>query len=131
MPPYQEQFRIDGPSGEIPVIAFEQDHGEVVSLGYRFGDVGYCSDVVRLPDDAMEALAGVEVLIVDALRYRPHPTHAHVERTLEWIARLKPRRAILTNLHIDLDFEELSSRLPPGVEPAYDGLTFTAPLGAA
>jgi phosphoribosyl 1,2-cyclic phosphate phosphodiesterase len=64
------------------------------------------------------------VWIVDALRYRPHPTHAHLERTLGWIARLKPKRAILTNLHIDLDFEILTRELPPGVEPAFDGLRF-------
>ena len=70
----------------------------------------------------VQALAGVELWIVDALRYTPHPTHAHVERTLGWIERLKPKRAILTNLHIDLDYEELSSRLPPGVEVAWDGM---------
>jgi phosphoribosyl 1,2-cyclic phosphate phosphodiesterase len=69
-------------------------------------------------------LKDLDVWIVDALRYTTHPTHANVERALEWIARVRPRRAILTNMHIDLDFEELSRRLPPGVEPAYDGLRF-------
>jgi len=101
----------------------------VRSVGYRFGPVAYSSDVLQLDDAAFEALAGVELWIVDALRYTPHPTHAHVDRTLGWIDRLKPHRAILTNLHIDLDFEELSSRLPPGVEAAWDGMRRQLKLG--
>jgi phosphoribosyl 1,2-cyclic phosphate phosphodiesterase len=98
-------------------------------VGYRFGDVAYSSDVVGLPQDAFEALAGLDVWIVDALRWRPHPTHAHVDLALEWAARLKPRRTILTNMHIDLDFTALSARLPPGVEAAFDGLRFEHKLG--
>ena len=121
-PPHGEPWRIDGPSGPIPVTTFDQDHGEVRSLGYRFGPVAYSSDVLELDDDAFAALAGVEVWIVDALRYAPHPTHAHVERTLGWIERLAPPRAVLTNLHIDLDYRELRGRLPDGVEPAFDGM---------
>jgi len=98
------------------------------SLGYRFGGLAYSSDVVELPEESFEALADLEVWIVDALRWTPHPTHAHVDKALAWIARVKPKRAILTNLHIDLDYAELARRLPPGVEPAYDGLKlqFTA-----
>ena len=94
------------------------------TVGYRFGGVAYSSDVVNLDDAAFAALEGLDVWIVDALRYRPHPTHAHLERTLEWIARLRPRRAILTNLHTDMDYETLRARLPPGVEPAFDSLRF-------
>ena len=100
------------------------------SVGYRFGGVAYSSDVVNLDEAAFAALAGLDVWIVDALRYRPHPTHAHVERTLEWIARAKPKRAILTNLHIDLDYETLSKQAPAGVEVAYDGLRFEHQLAA-
>ena len=128
MPPLGHRWQLDGPSGAIPVLAFDQDHGGVRSLGFRFGEVGYCSDVVGLPDSAMEALAGVEVLIVDALRYRPHPTHATVAQALEWIAALKPKRAILTNMHIDLDFATLAGELPEGVEPGHDGLRFSTPV---
>ncbi len=124
LPPHGEPWRIDGPSGPIPVMTFDQDHGGVRSVGYRFGPVAYSSDVVRLPDSAMAALEGVEVFIVDALRYRPHPTHATVAEALAWIAALKPRRAILTNMHIDLDYATLAAELPPGVEPAYDGMRF-------
>jgi len=99
-------------------------------VGYRFGGVAYSSDVVNLDEAAFEALEGVEVWIVDALRWRPHPTHAHVERALEWIAQVGPKRAILTNLHIDLDYEDLARQLPTGVEPAYDGLRLEHELGA-
>lgn len=123
IPPHGAAWRVDGPSGPIPVTTFDQDHGEVRSVGYRFGPVAYSSDVLHLDDDAFAALAGLDLWIVDALRYAPHPTHAHVERALGWIDHVKPRRAILTNLHIDLDFAELSSRLPSGVEPAVDGMT--------
>jgi phosphoribosyl 1,2-cyclic phosphate phosphodiesterase len=124
IPAHGVRWTVAGPSGAIPVVSFDQDHGGVRSVGYRFGDVAYSSDVVNLDESAFEALADLDVWIVDALRYRPHPTHAHLERTLEWIARLKPRRAILTNLHIDLDYETLKGELPSGVEPAYDGLRF-------
>lgn len=128
LPASGEPFSIDGPSGPVPVVGYDQDHGFMPSLGFRFGPVGYSSDLVRMPESAFEVLAGVEVFIVDALRDTPHPTHAHVALALEWIARIKPRRAILTNLHIDLDFEDLRRRLPEGVEPAYDGLRFTVGL---
>ena len=132
--PHGVAWRIAGPSGEISVVTFDQDHGEVRSLGYRFGGyrhggVAYSSDVVDLPEESFEALQGLDLWIVDALRYTPHPTHAHVDKALAWIERVKPRRAILTNMHIDLDFEELSRRLPPGVEPAYDGMTVRVPIG--
>jgi len=98
-------------------------------VGYRFGPVAYSSDVVGLPEAAYRALEGVSVWIVDALRYTPHPTHAHLARSLEWIERVRPARAILTNMHIDLDFSTLAAELPEGVEPAYDGLRFEVGLG--
>jgi phosphoribosyl 1,2-cyclic phosphate phosphodiesterase len=128
LPPLGESWEIVGPSGVIPVNTFDQDHGGVRSVGYRFGSVAYSSDLVDLPETALEVLAGVKVWIVDALRYRPHPTHFHLAKALEWIARVRPDRAILTNLHIDMDFETLAAQLPDGVEPAFDGLCFEAPL---
>ncbi len=121
-------FEIGGAGGPIPVLAFFQLHGSVHSLGFRFGPIAYSGDVSALDDRAFEALAGVECWIVDALRYTPHPSHSHVAQTLEWIARVKPKHAILTNLHVDLDYETLKRELPPGVEPAYDGITVTAAL---
>ncbi|WP_041373379.1 MBL fold metallo-hydrolase [Phenylobacterium zucineum] len=123
LPPHGTPWAVEGPSGPIPVRTFDQDHGGVRSVGYRFGGVAYSSDVVGLDEAAFEALADLDVWIVDALRRRPHPTHAHLDRALEWIDRVRPRRAILTNMHIDMDFETLRRELPEGVEPAYDGLT--------
>ncbi len=128
LPPMGQAFRIEGPSGAIPVTTFDQDHGGVRSVGYRFGDVAYSSDLVDLPEPSFAALQQLDVWIVDALRWRPHPTHAHVDLALSWIAQLAPRRAILTNLHIDLDYADLAARLPRGVEPAYDGLRFSHEL---
>jgi len=106
----------------LPVVPFLQDHGTIPSLGFRFGAVGYANDVVMLPEESLQALAGVEVLIVDAMRYRPHPTHANLDRALEWIERLKPRRAFLTNLHVDMDYAEVDRTTPAHVMPCHDGL---------
>jgi phosphoribosyl 1,2-cyclic phosphate phosphodiesterase len=115
---------ISGPfqAAGLPVVPFLQDHGTIPSLGFRFGAVGYANDVVMLPEDSLKALEGVEVLIVDAMRYRPHPTHAHLDRALEWIDRLKPRRAFLTNLHVDMDYAEVDRTTPSHVTPCHDGL---------
>jgi phosphoribosyl 1,2-cyclic phosphate phosphodiesterase len=121
-------FAIHGAGGQIPALAFWQAHGPVKSLGFRFGDLAYSSDVSGLDDAAFSVLQGIDTWIVDALRYTPHPTHANVETALSWIARVKPRRAILTNLHIDVDFAELAAQLPAGVEPAYDGMTIDVAL---
>lgn len=130
LPPLGEPFDIEGPSGRIPVTTFDQDHGEVRSVGYRFGSVAYSSDVLDLPESAFEALYGLDLWIVDALRWTPHPTHAHVDKALAWIDRVRPARAVLTNLHIDLDYRVLSGRLPSGVEAAYDGWRTVVPFPA-
>jgi phosphoribosyl 1,2-cyclic phosphate phosphodiesterase len=119
-------FQIDGPGGALPVLSFGLGHGRIRSLGFRFGNIAYSPDVDALDDAAFAALEGVECWIVDALRHTPHPSHAHLGRTLEWIARVKPRRAILTNMHVDMDYDTLLRELPPGVEPGYDGMTVTA-----
>ena len=115
-------FAIGGAGGDIPVLAFGQRHGKIRSLGYRFGAIAYSPDVDGLDDAAFAALRGVDTWIVDALRYTPHPSHSHLAQTLEWIARAKPKRAILTNMHVDLDYEKLRAELPPHIEPAYDGM---------
>ena len=128
MPPNGEAFSIDGPAGSIPVKAFLQFHGNVDSLGFRFGNIAYSSDVVGLPEESFKALEGIDTWIIDALQYKPHKTHAHLELALEWIARIKPKRAILTNLHVHMDYQTLKRELPTGVEPAYDGMRVTAKL---
>ncbi len=115
---------IAGEGGPVTALPFRQDHGDIPSLGFRFGPVAYSSDLVDLPADSVSLLADLDLWIVDALRDRPHPTHFSVEQALAWIARVKPRRAILTNMHADLDYAALKARLPAHVEPAYDGLRF-------
>ena len=120
---------VDGPFdlGGVTVTPFMQGHGPETTLGYRLGPVGYSTDVVSLDDAAFRALEGVGVWIVDCLRFEPHPTHAHFDLTMEWIARVKPGRAILTHMNQALDYDVLAARCPPGVEPAYDGLTIELP----
>ncbi|MEL6258091.1 MAG: MBL fold metallo-hydrolase [Pseudomonadota bacterium] len=117
---------LDGPAGSISALPLDQIHGPIRSLGFRFGPMAYCNDVSELPDATLEQLTGLTVLVVDALRYQPHPTHAHLARTLSWIEMLQPKRAVLTNLHIDLDYKTLCGELPDGVEPGYDGMTLEA-----
>jgi phosphoribosyl 1,2-cyclic phosphate phosphodiesterase len=119
------QFTIAGEGGPIEVLPILQHHGNIPSLGFRFGGLAYCCDLSGLPDESISALAGLEVWIVDALRYAPHGSHFSVADALTWIERIRPKRAILTNLHSDLDYEELRQRVPPHVEPAYDGLRIT------
>jgi phosphoribosyl 1,2-cyclic phosphate phosphodiesterase len=121
-------FEIPGSGGPVPVLAFGVGHGRIRALGFRFGGLAYTPDVDRLDQAALTALAGLDCWIVDALRHTPHPSHATVDRALEWISKLKPRRAILTNMHIDLDYEALRRTLPNGVEPAYDGMTMELAL---
>jgi phosphoribosyl 1,2-cyclic phosphate phosphodiesterase len=123
-PPIARGQLIDGPFrvGDLAVAPFIQDHGNTETLGFRFGDFAYSTDLVGLPEASLEALEGVKVWIVDALRYTPHPTHANVEQALEWIERLRPRHAILTHMNVDLDYATLAAELPEGVEPAYDGM---------
>ena len=121
---------VTGEGGPITALPVLQEHGDISSLGFRFGPLAYSCDLSGLPEASVAALAGTEVWIVDALRYRPHPSHFSVEDALGWIARIKPGRAILTNLHSDLDYEELRSKLPAHVEPAFDGLKLMLPDAA-
>jgi len=114
---------IDGQGGPIEALSVLQNHGDIPSLGFRFGTVAYSADIKSLPEASMTALAGLDVWIVDALRKAPHPSHFNLDEALDWIARVKPKRAILTNLHSDMDYAALRASLPPGVEPAYDGMT--------
>ncbi len=123
IPPHGEVWAVDGAGGPVPVVTFDQAHGPIRSVGYRCGPVAYSSDVSDLDEAAIEAVRGCDLWIVDALRYTPHPTHAHLERTLDWIARSGVRRAVLTNLHIDMDYRTLSEIVPDNVEVGFDGWT--------
>jgi phosphoribosyl 1,2-cyclic phosphate phosphodiesterase len=118
---------IDGEGGPIVALPILQQHGDIASLGFRFGSFAYSCDLSGMPPESAAALADLDVWVVDALRYQPHPSHLSVADALGWIARIKPRRAILTNLHSDLDYEKLKAELPPNVEPAYDGIAVELP----
>jgi len=106
----------------IAVKCFPQPHGDMTSMGYRFNDFGYSTDAGEMTEEGFEILAGVKVWVVGAIRERPHYTHAHVDKALEWIERVKPERAYITHMDHSLDYATLLARLPQGVEPAYDGL---------
>ena len=114
---------VEGEGGTVTALPFLQEHGSIASVGFRFGALAYSCDLSGLPAESIAALKGVDVWVVDALRYRPHPSHFSVDDALAWIGRIKPARAILTNLHSDLDYDALRARVPRHVEPAYDGLT--------
>ncbi len=121
------RVEVHGAGGPIGADPFKVQHGGIEALGFRFGPVGYTPDVSEMTGEAWAALEGVDTWIVDALRYKPHPTHAHLERTLGWIDRLAPRRAVITNMHVDLDYATLLAETPDHITPAYDGrsLDFT------
>ena len=114
--------KIDGPGGAIESTPFELEHGEINSLGLRIGGLAYTPDVSAIGPQSLRFLEGLDIWVIDALRYRAHPSHFSLDEALAWIGKMQPRRAIVTNLHIDLDYEELRRQLPANVEPAYDGM---------
>ena len=113
---------IDGAGGPIAITPFRLEHGEIDALGLRIGDVAYTPDLNRIPPDSERFLEGLDLWIVDALRYLPHPSHFSLSEALAAIARFRPKRAVLTNLHNDLDYATLRASLPDGIVPAYDGM---------
>lgn len=118
---------VSGAGGAITFQPFKVGHGAIDALGFRIGGLAYLPDVAKIYDDAWPSLENLDIWVLDALRRDPHPTHAHLAQSLAWIDRMKPRRAVLTNMHIDLDYETLRQELPKGVEPAYDGLQLSLP----
>ena len=121
-----EPVTIDGPGGPVTALPFAQEHGSITSLGYRLGNLAYSSDLHALPDKSLPMLRNLETWILDALRYRPHPSHLSVAQSLDLIERVRPQHAVLTNLHMDLDYATLRALLPAGVEPAHDGMVLSA-----
>ena len=113
---------IDGPGSAIEAVPFCLDHGDIDALGFRFGDIAYTPDVKRIPPQSLGFLKSLDLWIIDSLRYTEHPTHFSLAEALDFIEHLQPRRAILTNLSNELDYETLRCKLPPHVTPAYDGL---------
>lgn len=119
---------VRGEGGAIDAEALPVEHGNEAALGFRFGPAAYVPDVSLLPDASRARLHGLDLLIIDALRETPHPTHYSVAQALALIADVRPHRAILTNLHTDLDYATLAAKLPPNVVPAHDGLTVAIDL---
>jgi len=116
------EVEIVGPGGAIAATPFELEHGDIPALGFRIGGLAYTPDLNGVPDTAAQFLEGLDVWVIDALRYSPHPSHLSLSEALALIERFHPRRAVLTNLHTDLDYATLRKTLPPGVRPAYDGM---------
>ncbi|BAT60468.1 putative hydrolase [Variibacter gotjawalensis] len=122
-----EPVVITGAGGEIALRPLVQVHGDIHSLGFRIGQLAYCSDVSDFPDVTVPLLADLDVLIIDALQYRTHPSHLSLGQALAWIERLAPRRALLTHMHIPLDYATVMTETPDHIEPAFDGLVIDAP----
>ncbi len=120
-----EPVKIVGAGGTIAALPFRQRHGPGETLGFRFGGIAYSPDVSGLPEETLPLLQDLDVWIIDALRYSTHPSHFSVDEALQWIATVKPKRAVLTHMHVDLDYEALARSLPDSIEPAYDGLVLS------
>ncbi len=118
----QGPLTVDGPGGPLSFTPFTVEHGTIPALGFRMGGLAYLPDVSAIPNEVWPVLHDLDCFVLDGLRYKPHPTHAHLAQSLEWIARVRPRSAVITNMHVDLDYATLLAELPPGVVPAHDGL---------
>jgi len=118
-----DALRIEGAGGTLSIKVLQLSHGPTPSLGFIFdGALGYAPDVWDIPPEAMTELEDIDTFVVDALRYNDHPTHANGDKTLSWLAQTRVRRGVLTNLHIDMDYDALADELPPIATPAYDGM---------
>lgn len=120
-------FAINGPGGLIPIKPFALPHGTISTTCFRVGGLAYCPDVSAIPQAAAANLVDLDWLIIDALRYSPHPSHANLDQALAWIDEFAPKQALLTNLHIDLDYKTLANETPDNVMPAFDGMVIERP----
>ncbi len=120
-------FSIPGAGGDITLTPFRAKHGAMDALGFRIADVAYLPDVASLYDDAWDALQNLDVWILDSLRLDPHPTHINLDTAVEWIAKVGAKRGVLTNMHIDLDYQTVADSTPDNIQPAYDGLQIKVP----
>jgi phosphoribosyl 1,2-cyclic phosphate phosphodiesterase len=113
---------IDGKGGSLTFHPFRQIHGDIDTLGLRVDGVAYSCDLNDLPDDSLPHLEGLDLWILNTLRYTPHPSHLTLSKALDWIGRIEPKQAVLTHLHIDVDYDEIAAQLPAQVVPAFDGM---------
>lgn len=120
-----ESRTIEGKGGPLVLSAFIMQHGNIPALGYRIGNAVYTPDVNDIPEESWPSLQGLDLWIIDGLRYAQHPSHFSLSDALSWIERFKPKRAVITNMHADLDYEVVRGQLPDGVIPAFDGMRLT------
>lgn len=120
---------VNGPGGTITVTPFRQEHGDISSLGFRVGSFAYSCDLSGIPEESVLAVSGLSVWILDALRPTPHPSHLSLPESLEVIARYRPKQAVLTNLHIDMDYATVEANTPANVTPAFDGMRIDVGAG--
>ena len=107
---------------ELRVLSFPQNHGFSESTGFRINNMAYCTDVIDFCEESFKLLYGLDMLIIDCLRFKPHKTHAHLNKVLMWIDKLKPKKSILTHMNYDVDYDHINSLLPTNCEAAFDGL---------
>ncbi len=120
-----DDVEIIGDGGTIKLTPIKVDHGSIDALGFRVENLAYMPDVAEIYDDAWLQLQGLDCWILDTLRRSPHPTHSHFENSLKWIAQVAPRRAVLTNMHIDLDYDTVEAETPDHISAAFDGMRIT------
>lgn len=118
---------VKGDGGLITLAPFSVDHGPIVANGFRIGNLAYLPDVSRMNDAAWDFVANLECWVVDALQRAPHPTHSHLAQTLEWIERAAPKRAVITNMHNDLDYNAVCAETPDHITAAFDGMQIRLP----
>lgn len=118
---------VTGEGGALSFQPLPQVHGDIISLGFRVGGLAYCPDVSAFPEATAARLGGLDLLVIDALQYRPHPSHFSLGEALEWIEKLAPKKAILTHMHVPLDYDTVMAETPAHVEPGYDGMTIEIP----
>ncbi len=124
-----QKLTISGPGGDIEIVPFKQDHGDIFSLGFRVGNFAYSCDLSGIPPESNDAVSGLDIWVLDALRPAPHPSHLSLSEALEHVERYAPREAVLTNLHIDLDYVQTDATTPANVRPAFDGLQIDVVAG--
>lgn len=130
-PPILEMHTIDGDvtisgkGGDIVLTPIKVNHGSIDALGFRIRDLAYIPDVAKIYDDSWALLQGLDCWVLDTLRRAPHPTHAHFDRSIEWITQAAPKRAVLTNMHNDLDYETVNAETADHITPAFDGMKIT------
>ena len=120
-----EERTIEGKGGPLTLQPFLVDHGNIPALGYRFADIAYSPDMNDIPRASLAQLQNLKLWIIDGLRWAPHPSHTNVEQALSWLALMKPKRGVITNMHTDIDYEVQRQKLPPDIVPAYDGMQLT------